>query len=403
MRIVLAPDSFKGALLSAEALKPMAEGVRRVLGEDADIRCTPMSDGGEGFTLVMSTAIGAELVEFEHVSGPGVLSLQDVGGVWGWLEGDTDEPATAVIELAAASGLQWTRPEHRNPAMYSTAGTGQVLRAALDAGVKRILLGIGGSATIDGACGIAQVLGVRFTATDGTVYGEPDEHGDCGWPPMTGGTMESITRIDVSHLDPRLRDVDFRVFNDVSNPLLGPSGAVAVYGPQKGATGEIAERLERGLANLARLWKEQFGQDVAELPGAGAAGGVGGGLVAMLGAALVPGADTVMDELDFDEAVREANLVLTGEGRLDGQSLSGKAVLKVAQRAAKFGVPTVALVGSASDDAARCLGAGLHAYEVLAPHLPPDESIAQTAKLLADAAERVVRRFVAEYGAEDVN
>jgi glycerate kinase len=283
-----------------------------------------------------------------------------------------------VIEMAAASGLELIPPAQRDPLMTTTRGTGELIRAALDAGCSRVLLGIGGSATCDGGTGMAQALGCGFLDARGHVIRDT----------MTGGRLRDINQIDPSAIDARLRETRIVVACDVTNPLTGPDGAAAVYGPQKGATPEAVAQLDAGLAHLATL----LGHDPA-MPGAGAAGGLGYGLVALLGARLERGIDLVLDACRFDRRVRGADLCLTGEGRLDGQSLAGKTVIGVARAAARHGVPTVALVGSTSDDADRTLEAGLRAYRVIGEGMAAEDSIRRGPELLARAAAETVRQF----------
>lgn len=376
MRVVIAPDSFKDALGAGDAAAAIAEGLRAVRPRVQTELC-PITDGGEGFTRAFEAALGAAATR-QPAAGVDPLgrTLET-----SWLRVDQPAGRVGVIELAAASGLERLAAGERDPMRTSTYGTGALLRQALDEGAGELLLGIGGSATNDGGCGIAQVLGVRFIDRQGEEISEP----------ITGGMLDRIARIDTGALDPRLRRTRLRVACDVDNPLTGPCGAAHVYAPQKGASPEQVERLDAGLRHLAELWREQLGRDVEPMPGAGAAGGVGGGLVAMLGAELVPGAELVLDTVGFDERIKDADLVITGEGRLDGQSLQGKAVMAVARRAQAAGVPCVALVGSVGEGAERALAHGLAAYRVIGEGLAPAESIARTAALLSRAARELAR------------
>jgi glycerate kinase len=377
MRVVCAPDSFKESLTAAEAADAMRRGVL-LAAPAAGVDVCPIADGGEGTVAAMLAATGGEAM-MTRVDGP----LGDpVDATWGML-GNADA-TTAVIEMAAASGLPLVPVDQRDPTRTSTRGTGQLIKAALDAGARRIIVGIGGSATNDGGAGMAQALGVRFIDASGNAITQP----------MTGGLLSRVARIEVSCIDPRVANAQITAACDVTNPLTGPRGAAAVYGPQKGATPEQVKMLDDGLSHLAHLLRKQLGVDVQQLPGAGAAGGLGGGLVAFVGAALKPGIDLVLDAIDFSNRVAGASLCLTGEGRLDGQSLSGKACLGVAQRAGAAGVPTIALVGSVGDDADRTLGAGLASYHAIGQGLPVDESMRRAAELLERATARVVADFV---------
>jgi glycerate kinase len=363
MRVICAPDSFKESLSAVAAAEAMGRGVRRAAAGAAVDLC-PIADGGEGTVDAMLAAMGGRRV-VERVLGP---TGEQVEAAWGLLP-----DGSAVIEMAAASGLSLVTPDRRDPTRTTTYGVGQLIAAAVNHGCTRILLGIGGSATNDGGCGMAQALGVRFLDSDGRTMTEP----------ISGGMLPRIARIDVAG---RLACPPVVVACDVTNPLTGPDGAAAIYGPQKGASLVQVSELDCGLRHLARLCREQLGRDIEHLPGAGAAGGLGGGAVVHLAATLRSGIDLVLDAVDFDARVRDCTLCLTGEGRLDGQSLSGKACLGVARAAAKHGVPTIALVGCAAPDADRTLAAGLHSYHVIGAGLPADESMRRASELLERAA-----------------
>lgn len=355
----------------------IAAGLARAQS-DAVIDCCPIADGGEGFTNALANSVTGEVLRHSsHVVDPLGRAIEA-----SWLSVVQGGQRFAAIELADASGLERLDTAERNPLRTSTFGTGAVLREALDAGVTQLLLGIGGSATNDGGCGIAQALGVRMLAADGHELDRP----------VTGDDLLAIHRIDTTDLDARLRTgrCALRVACDVSNPLTGAHGAAYVYGPQKGAGPKAVERLDAGLRHLAALWRDQLGCDVQTLPGSGAAGGVGGGLVAMCGASLEAGADLVLDSACFDERAADADLVITGEGRLDGQSLRGKSVMAVARRCKRLGVPCIALVGCIGEGADEASSQGLTAYRVIGEGLPPDESIRRTGELLEREAERVL-------------
>ena len=374
MKVICAPDSFKESLSAAGAAAAMARGVQRAVA-DAIVDQCPIADGGEGTVDAMLAATGGQA---RTTAVPGPLGAP-VAAVWGLLGRRQGAPDTAVIEMAAASGLALVPRLQRDPTRTSTLGTGLLLRAALDAGARRIVMGIGGSATNDGGCGMAEALGVRFLDVDGRVVRTP-----------AGGMLERIDRIDVGGLDPRVAETRITVACDVCNPLTGPNGAAAVYGPQKGADEAMVAVLDRGLEHLARRWQRDLGVDVAAAPGAGAAGGLGGGLVAFIGARLEPGIQLVLEAVGFERRVAGCHLCLTGEGRLDGQSLAGKACLGVASAARRHGVPTIALVGAVGPDADRTLAAGLAAYRAIAPHLPGEQSMRRAAELIEMAAATVV-------------
>ena len=379
MHVLIAPDSFKDALPAKEVAHAIAHGIADLAEVDSWETC-PVSDGGEGFRAIITVdqpGLKTYAVEtFDPLSRPTTAS-------WAMTRDALTYASIAVIELAAASGLELLGPDERNPMQTTTRGTGLVLKRALDQGVSQIILGIGSSATCDAGCGIAQALGVRF-------YDAADlELAD----PICGGDLLRIARIDRSGVHPRLEDCPIRVACDVTNPLTGPNGAAYIYGPQKGASpGQVAQ-LDAGLKHIAQLWREQLGKDVETLPGAGAAGGAGGGLVAMLDASLVPGAELVLDAIGFEAQLQRADLVITGEGQLDGQSLQGKAVVAVAQRAAAAGVPCVALVGSVEANPQAALEHGLTSYHVIGEGLSKEDSIRRTSELLAIKARQVVQQF----------
>lgn len=373
MRVMLAPDSFKGSLSAAEATEAMAAGIGRVDGSITVDRC-PISDGGEGFVASMAAAAGGTL-HTSPVAGPLGRSVE--------AEWATLPDGSAVIEMAVASGLVLLSADELDPTRTTTFGTGQLIAAALERGCRRVLLGLGGSATTDGGAGMAQALGVRF-------YDESDALIE---PQMTGGRLASVMRIDTTDMLPAIRDAEFVVACDVTNPLTGPSGAATIYGPQKGATPQQVCELDENLKKLAALLREQLDIDIEQLPGAGAAGGLGAGLVAFCGATLRSGIEMVLEATRFAERVAHCDLCLTGEGRLDGQSLSGKAILGVANSAKKHGVPTVALVGSADDDARITLSHGLESYQVIAQGHPLDYAMRHAAELLAEKTEAVVRAW----------
>lgn len=381
MKIICAPDKFKECLTAPQAAEAMAKGIRRVL-PDAVIDLCPIADGGEGTVAALLAATGGQAMSTRVQDPLGSM----VYASWGMLGQRPGQHATAIIEMAAASGLALIEPQKRDPTLTSTFGTGQLIKAALDHGARHIIIGIGGSATTDAGCGCAQALGARFF----------DKHDQPIDQPIAGGKLQDITRIDLTHLHPALKDAAITVACDVTNPLTGQAGAAYVYGPQKGATPTQVQQLDQGLAHIANLWRKQLGSDVEQSPGSGAAGGLGGGLMAMLDATLKTGIRIVLDAVDFSSRAKGADLCLTGEGRIDGQSLSGKACLGVAKAATAAGVPaTIALVGSADDDADKTLEAGLSAYHVIGKGLPKEESMRRAGELLEQAAARVVSEMKA--------
>ena len=373
MYIVVAPQSLKGSLDAQEVGQAIAEGIRRVWS-NADIRVVPVADGGEGTVQALVAATGGKVMRV-LVTGP---LVEQVVANYGMLGGDQSE--TAVIEMAAAAGLPLVPPGQRDPRKTTTRGVGEMMQAAMAAGAKRLLIGIGGSATNDGGAGMAQALGVQLLDDQGNEL------------PVGGAALAHLARIDVTNLDPRLKDMEIQVASDVTNPLCGPEGATAVYGPQKGATPAMVQELDTALAHYGELLRRDVGADVMNTPGAGAAGGLGAGLLAFAHAHLVPGAHLVLKTLDFATTIKGAALVLTAEGRLDSQTAYGKAVGAVAQTAKAAGAWVVALAGSVTaDDAALAKMGIVAALSICNGPMALDESMRQARPLLADAAERAAR------------
>ncbi|MDQ6420413.1 glycerate kinase [Paenibacillus sp. LHD-117] len=338
MRVLVAPDSYKGSLTAAEVAACMEKGILDVLPQAAVIKL-PIADGGEGTVDAIVNATGGQLHQVE-VLGPLGEPVTATFGVMG-------DGQTAVVEMASASGLLLIAKDRLNPLRTTTYGTGQLIQAALDQGCRRIVIGIGGSATNDGGAGMAQALGVRFFNDQGSElsYG--------------GGELISLSRVDVSGLDPRVADCEIIVASDVTNPLCGPEGASFVFGPQKGATPEMAQRLDDGLRNYGRVIHERLGIDVRNVPGAGAAGGLGAGLIAFLSARMSRGIDIVLEAIEFEKRVQEADLVITGEGRTDSQTAFGKAPAGVAALAKKYNKPVICVSGGISLDTKALHEAGI--------------------------------------------
>ncbi|MBS3899155.1 MAG: glycerate kinase [Dethiobacter sp.] len=370
-RVIVAPDSFKESLASPEVADAIAKGVRRVLPE-AEIFICPMADGGEGLSDCLLAALGGEKY-FLVVTGP---LGQPVTAAWVALDN-----LTSVIEMAAASGLALVPRLARNPLQATSFGTGELMRAALDAGCRRIIVGVGGSATSDGGTGMAQALGVRFL--------------DAGGRPLPAGVpaLLNLAGIDMSGLHPALAEAEVVAACDVSNPLYGPSGAAYVYAPQKGAGPDQVALLDAALAWLAEVAAADLGKDLACYPGAGGGGGMGYGLMMFAGASLVPGLDLVCRLTGFDELLAAgADLVITGEGQINEQTLYGKVPVGIASRAKKHGIPVLALAGSVALPAQAAAQHGIDAMASIAPGpITLDECIARTPELLADAAERALR------------
>jgi glycerate kinase len=324
--ILIAPDSFKGSLSAQDAAAAMERGVKETLSDSVVIK-HPISDGGEGLVDILTPALNGTVVAME-VCGP--LPGQRVTARWG-LSGDQ---STGIIEMAEAAGLPLVPREKRDPKITTTYGVGELIRAALDAGVSSLIIGIGGSATNDGGAGMAEALGVKFLDASG----RPLDRG--------GAALAQLHSIDVYEKDPRIDQVEVIVASDVQNALCGERGASAVYGPQKGASSHDVRILDAALLHYSELIQSTLGIDVLSIPGGGAAGGLGAGLAAFCGAQLKRGIDVVLQVTNFDDHLRSADLVITGEGRIDKQVRFGKALSGVIERAQQIGIPVVAVVGS---------------------------------------------------------
>jgi len=374
MKVVVAPNAFKGCLSASEAAAAMAEGITGVV-PDAEIVQVPVADGGDGLVDVALEALAGE-ARTVTVSGPLGRPVQARFCY-------VPAMSFAAIEMALASGLALLSENQRDATKTTTLGTGEMIAAALDLGVSRIAVGIGGSATNDGGVGMATALGVRFLDAEGATV-EP-----------VGGALDRIRRIDANGLDPRVESVRFEAVCDVSNPLLGPKGASHVYGPQKGATPAQIEVLDAGLANLAAVIEADLGIDVRDLPGAGAAGGLGAGLCAFLGAELRRGVDLVLDLVGLDQRLEEADLVLTGEGQIDFQTAFGKAPAGVAARARARNIPCLAIAGSIGENLGDLHAIGIDAVFSLCPGpVSLEQAMARGRHFLTRATEQAVRGFL---------
>ncbi len=325
-RILVAPDSFKGTLSAAEAAMAMGRGVRRALPR-ASVTLRPVSDGGEGFIDALIPFMGGTPLRTE-VRGP--LPGQKVRARWALVGKGT----TAVIEMASAAGLMLVPPGKRDPRVTTTFGVGELIRNALERNVDSILIGIGGSGTNDGGTGMGAALGVRFLDSSGAAL------------PPGGAALAGLARIDIKGLDPRLAHTTVTVACDVTNPLTGSDGASRIFGPQKGGDPAAVAALDSALHRYAEVLRTDLGLDVETIPGSGAAGGLGAGLIAFCNARLSSGIDVVLDVTGFDEALASSDLVLTGEGRIDAQTRSGKALSGILRRARARHIPVAAVAGS---------------------------------------------------------
>ncbi len=370
-RVLVAPDSFKGSLSAVQAASAMERGVLSAWPGSL-VEKIPIADGGEGTVEAMVMATGGHF-ETRTVRGP---LGEPVDARWGVL----GDGRTAILEMAAASGLTLVPHGRRDPGITSTFGTGELLLAAMDAGYRRIVIGIGGSATNDGGTGMARALGVRFLD-------------DAGNPlPDGGAALAGLASVDLAGADGRLAGIDLLVACDVDNPLTGPRGASAIYGPQKGATPAMVRELDLALSRLAHVATRATGRDVADRAGAGAAGGLGAGLLFFTPARLLPGVGLVLDAARFDERVRGASLVLTGEGRTDHQTAMGKAPVGVARAARRHGVPVRLVSGSLGPGAEAVHAHGIdRIHSASPPGMPVEEAMARAAELLESAVAASLR------------
>lgn len=374
-KIIIAPQTFKGGLFALAAAEAIERGV---LAADpgAETVLMPVADGGDGTLEALVNSTGGKIFR-SIVTGPLGQAVEAMWGVMG-------DGQTAVIEMARPSGLALVPPKRRNPRISTTRGTGEIIHEALDRGFTRIIVGLGGSATNDAGAGMATALGVRFLDEAGHLL------------PNGGAALARLARVDVSNLHPRLAGATIIGATDVTNPLCGPTGASAVYGPQKGASPEVVAELDAALARFARVVQQDLGRDVLGRPGAGAAGGLGAGLMAFFGAELRSGIDMVCEILEFDRHLAGANLVITGEGRADESTIYDKAPVGVARRAASKGVPTVILAGSIGPGYQKLYQHGIAGVICIADRpMSFERSLARTAELLEGAAERTVRMLMA--------
>jgi glycerate kinase len=371
MKILLAVDSFKGSMSSIEVIQYIEETAKRHFS-DLEIIKVPIADGGEGTVDSLVIAAGGEC-RYVEVTGP--LKDKRVKAKYGVIDNKT-----AVIELAQASGLTLLSINERNPMLTTTYGTGEVIKAALDEGIREFIIGIGGSATNDGGIGAAQALGVRFLDKNGNSVG------------LGGQYLSTIDTIVMDDLDPRIAESSITVICDVTNPLTGPEGATAIYGPQKGANSQMLEALEAGMKNYAEVIRKLTGVDIDKIPGAGAAGGIGAAMVGFFGVSLKPGIDTILDFINFDLMIENVDLVITGEGKIDGQSVFGKVPVGVSKRCRQKNIPVVALAGIMGEGARQVYNYGINSIMTTVNRdMTVQEAMARAEELLKDAADRMFR------------
>lgn len=369
-KFVLIPDSFKGTLSSTEICKITEQTLRR-FEPDADILSIPVADGGEGSVDCFLTALGGERI-FVDCQGP---YMENIRAFYGLLKGGE----TAVVEMAAAAGLPMVEAR-KDPLHTTTYGVGQLILSAAQRGAKRIIVGLGGSCTNDFGCGAAYACGVRFY----------DEQGNSFMP--VGGTLERVARIDLSQRSPLLDGVEIVTMCDIDNPPYGPHGAAYVFAPQKGADEVAVKLLDNGVKHLCEVVAETLGTDISALSGGGAAGAMGAGMVVFFGSVLKMGIDVVLETVRFSEKIENADMIFTGEGKIDSQSLRGKVVIGVARAAKRSGVPVVAVVGGADGDLSAAYAEGVTAVFSI-NRLPQDLSISRhhSAENLAFAVENIAR------------
>jgi glycerate kinase len=371
MKIVIAPDSFKGSLTALEVAKCIEKGIKKV---DARIETVivPMADGGEGTVQSLIDVSNGKLID-ARVHDPLFRLAESFYGIMG-------DGKTAIIEMAAASGLPMLKSDERNPHKTSTFGTGELIKDALDKGCTNIIIGLGGSATNDGGTGMAQALGVRFLDANGTEL------------KMCGAELINIHSVDVSGIDPRVSSLNIVAACDVDNPLCGIKGASQVYGRQKGATDADVEMLDKGLAHFAQCMKSDYGFDYKDYPGAGAAGGLGYGVMCFMGAKLERGIDIVTRVTRLAEKMEGADLVFTGEGRMDSQTAFGKTPFGVAQVAKQTNIPVVAIAGGLGSGYQELYDKGFDGiFSLIDKPMTLDEAIANTEELLENIAESIIR------------
>ncbi|MBO8164144.1 MAG: glycerate kinase [Brevibacillus sp.] len=376
MKIVIAPDSFKGSVTAMEAALAIEKGIKKFLA-DAETVLVPVADGGEGTMDSLVAATGGKKVQ-AAVTGPLHEPVRAEYGLLG-------DGRTCVIEMASASGLCLVPPDQRNPMVTTTYGTGELIRKALDDGCRHFILAVGGSATNDGGSGMLQALGMKLLDYSGKSVG------------FGGGELQRIVTIDDSEWDPRIANATFLIASDVQNPLIGPNGASRVFGPQKGATPEMVEQLENNMHHWADLVQAKTGIRLHDRPGAGAAGGIGGAFQAFFPAEMRRGIDIVIEYTKLVDALNGADLVITGEGQVDFQTASGKTPMGVAEEAKKLGIPTIVLAGSIGRGIDALYQYGIESvHSIINAPMTLEEAIKRTPELLAEKAEQVLRTYLAK-------
>jgi len=370
MKILIAPDKFKGSLSAFEVADNIEKGILKVFPKAIVVK-VPMADGGEGTVESLVDATGGKIIK-TNVKDPLFRDIESFYGILG-------DGKTAVIEMAAASGLYLLKDYERNPMITTTYGTGQLIKDALDRGCRRFIIAIGGSATNDGGTGMATALGVKFYDKDGREIG------------LGGGELSKIYSIDTSNLDERLKECEFIVACDVANPLIGENGASRVYGPQKGATKEMVEVLDKNLEHYGKLLEKYFNKKIIDVPGSGAAGGLGAGLMAFLNAQLKNGIEIIIETLKLEEKIKEADIVISGEGKIDFQTAFGKTISGIAKLCKKHNKPLIVIAGTV-EDIENLYEIGVSSiFSIVEKPMSLEDAIKNAPTLLEKSAERIFR------------
>jgi glycerate 2-kinase len=371
MKVVIAPDSFKGSLSAKGVAEAVEKGLLKV-DKDLSIIKVPMADGGEGTAESLVDATGGKMIRV-RVRDPISREIEAFYGILG-------DGQTAVIEMAAASGLPLLSPAERNPLVTTTYGTGELILSAIEMGCKKIILGLGGSATNDGGTGMARALGVKFLDGRGIEI-------DC-----TGGGLDRLTTIDCSGMHPKIHTVQFVAACDVDNPLCGENGASKVFGPQKGATKEMAETLDQNLLHYGKLLEACMQKEIVQVPGSGAAGGLGAGVLAFLNAELKRGIEIVIEATQLEETLKDVDLVITGEGMIDFQTAFGKTPQGVANLAKKYQIPVIVIAGAIGRDAHTLYDKGIDSiFSIVDKPMSLEDAIERASQLIEDTSERIMR------------
>jgi glycerate 2-kinase len=371
MKILIAPDSFKDCMTARQVALFIEKGILKEM-PDADIENLPISDGGEGTLTTLVEATGGILFKTQ-VHDPLMRMIDAEYGILG-------DGITGVIEMATASGLELLSNEERNPWITTSYGTGELIKALLNHGCKRIIIGLGGSATNDAGVGMAIALGFRFPDIKGEIVDGK------------GGELSKILKIETSEIDKRIFNTEIIVACDVTNPFFGPSGASIIYGPQKGADPKMAQRLDQNLMHFSKILKTQTGKDIDNIPGSGAAGGMGGILLALLNAQLHPGFETVSSEVGLENRINRADLIFTGEGRIDSQTHFGKTIAGVGRLAKKYNKPVIAIAGSLGEGYEKIYDSGISSvFSIIDKPMNLNEAILQTPELIEKCSRSVIR------------